>query len=825
VDAIPGSAGGAAGPSQPGGAVPERPEPGAGLGTDSVSADGDPIEAALAELLAGEASELEGGLEALCRARPEWSSALRRRAERLRALGLWPADGAGGQASGSVRILGDFELIEVLGSGGMGIVYRARQRSLEREVAVKVVRPEYLLFPGSRERFRREIDVIARLKHPSIVPVYACGEAGGVPYFAMELVEGRSLAQILGAWQGREPGRLSGADLARETAGTGAAPGLHGAQLAKPWWRLALELAREVAQGLAHAHASGAIHRDIKPSNILVTRGGRARLFDFGLTSTAGAEPITHSGSQPGTLPYMSPEQLRGEPLDARSDLYSLGATLYELLGLRRAFEAPTGLGLVAQIEAGAAPPLHKRCPHLSRAVSDLVAVAMEPRRERRYQSAEALVEDLTRALEGRPLLARPPGPLGRAWSYGRRHPALAAAAGSLLLLVGGLPTGLYWQSREHASELAASLVSERSARTQAQALSLALGERTADLSASLERESAALGSAQAALSDAEMALGFLCNLVLEAAPERLGGQPFDLDRLLHTALEGAHQLAERPGVQARFLLCLGDVFVSLSDLEPAEVALRQALAIERRVSGGASAWGLRTLNSLATALQRQGRGDEALPLFEEALAGQRALRGERHLATAAALNNLAGAELAGGRLEGAIEHFEAAARCYAGLEPAEALYSAIARANLAYALRRAGALERIPAALAEAEGELERAAGAEPLVLARARNVLASVWLDQGEPARGLLLLEPAIQTFAARLPGPDPYWAAACFNRGSARLALGDPAAALPDLEAAVAQSAALGQALTPDGQRYRAKLEACSAALASPGRAGER
>lgn len=796
--------------SSRGALAPDGPLP------DEGSAPLGPLEAALAELLAGEARDLEPGLEALCRTRPQWAPELHRRVDRLRALGLWPA----APAAGSARILGDFELLEVLGSGGMGIVYRARQRSLEREVAVKVVRPEYLLFPGSRERFRREIDVIARLKHPSIVPVYACGEAGGVPYFAMELVEGRSLAQILGSWQGREPGGLSGADLAQAIAGGPAVlgpTGLEQARLQQPWWRLALELAREVAEGLAHAHESGAIHRDIKPSNILVTRGGRARLFDFGLTSTAGAEPITHSGSQLGTLPYMSPEQLRGEPLDGRSDLYSLGATLYELLGLRRAFDAPTGLGLAAQIEAGAAPPLHRLCPYLPRAVCDLVAVAMEPRRERRYQSAAALIEDLSRALAGRPLLARPPGPLGRAWSYARRHPARAAAAGSLLLLVGGLPTGLYWQSRRHAGELAGTLASERLARGEAQALSAALGERTADLSAALERESAALGSAQAALSDAEMALGFLCNLVLEASPERLGGKPFDLERLLHTALEGSGELAERPGVQARFLLCLGDVFISLSDLQPAEAALRQALEIERNISGGASAWSLRTLNSLATALQRRGQSVEALPLFEEALAGQRTLRGERHLATAAALNNLAAAELAAGRLDGAIEHFEAAARCYAGLVPAEALYGAIARANLAYALRRAGVTERIPAALAEAEAELERAAGAEPLGLARAQNVLASVWLEQGEPARGLALLEPALETFAARLPGPDPYWAAACFNRGSARLALGDPAAALPDLEAAMAQSAALGQAETPDGRRYRAKLEACGAALA--------
>jgi serine/threonine protein kinase len=782
----------------------------------------EPLEAALAELLDGEPAGLEARFLALCAAQPHWRAELERRAGNLRQLGLWPAP----PPLAPLEPLGDFEPIEVLGSGGMGIVYRARQRSLGRQVALKVVRPEYLPLPGSRERFRREADVIARLKHPGIVPVYAYGEARGVPYFAMELVEGLSLAELLRAWKGRDSAALSGRDLAALLPNSGPAPNSDQApRLRLPWWRLALELVRDVARALDHAHGAGAIHRDIKPSNILVTLDGQARLLDFGLTSTASAEPITRSGSQPGTLPYMSPEQLRGEALDGRSDLYSLGVALYELLSLKRPFEAPTSLGLQALIEAGTAPALRRLCPTLPRAVSDLVSVAMETRRERRYQSAAALEEDLTRALEGRALLARPPGALMRSLGYARRHPARVLAAGSLLLLISGLPTGLFLQSQAHGRRLSASLANERVARAEAQALSRELSENAAALSSSLERETAALQSAEGALADAESALGFLCNLVLEAAPERLKGAEFSLDNLLHTALDGAHNLAERPGVQARFLLCLGDVFLSLSDFEEAEQALRQALEIEFSHSGKNSAWSLRTLNSLATAKQRQGRPEEALPLFEQALQGQRALRGERHLATAAALNNLASAALAAGQLPRAIEHFEAAARCYAELVPVEALYSAIARANLAYALTRAGQSERIPAALSAAEADLARASGAEPLGLARAQNVLASVWLDQAEPARALPLLDAALATFAAHLPGPDLYWAAAHFNRGSAHLALANPNAALPDLEAAMAQSTALGQADSPDGRRYQVKLSACRSALGLPSSASPR
>lgn len=772
------------------------------------------IEAALAELLTGEADDLERQLQTLLAAQPSWRSELERRVANLRALGLWPASAA---VLGNGP-LGDFEPIEVIGSGGMGIVYRARQLSLGREVALKVVRPEYLLFPGSRERFRREADVIARLKHPGIVPVYAYGEVGGVPHFAMELVEGLSLAELLGAWKGRSPAALHGRDLEALLPARQRSPSADAqARLGLPWWRLALELARDVALALEHAHASGVIHRDIKPSNILVTTEGRARLLDFGLTSTASGEPITRTGSQPGTLPYMSPEQLHGETLDGRSDLYSLGVALYELLSLRRPFDSPTSLGLQAQIEAGAAPRLLHLCPHLPRAVGDVVSVAMDYRRERRYQGAAALAEDLTRALDGRPLLARPPGPLGRAIGYARRHPARAIALGSALALVSVLPTGLYLQSQSHGRELAQSLANERAARADAQALAAELNTRSEALALALERETGALVAAEAALADAETALAFLCNLVLEGAPERLQGEPFSLDRLLRRALDGAHNLADRPGVHSRFLLCLGDVFLSLNNWSEAESALRQALEIERRVSGRNSAWSLRTLNSLATALQRQGRVHEALPLFEEALNGQRELRGELHLGTAAAHNNLASAALSAGEFARAIEHFGAAARSYAEIEPAEPLYSAIARANLTYTLARAGQTDRIPAALADAEAELARAEGAEPLLLARAQNLIASIWLDQGEPARALVLLEAANATFAATLPGPDLHWAAARFNRGSARLALQDANAALPDLEAAVAQSEALGQSDHPDGQRYRAKLTTCRTALA--------
>jgi serine/threonine protein kinase/formylglycine-generating enzyme required for sulfatase activity len=334
--------------------------------------------------------------------------------------------------------LGDFRLLHALGGGGMGVVYLARQESLDRHVAVKIVRPEQMYFPGALQRFRREVDAVSRLQHPGIVSIHSVGEEDGLPYFAMEHVEGWTLSKVLRRFAGRSPDQLQGADLAQVIASHQVVTS--GRVFSGNWAEAGLRLVLEVAEALAHAHSRGILHRDVKPSNIMLTASGRVVLLDFGLARPEGAVTMTRPGSQPGSLPYMSPEQLLdSQDLDDRSDVYSLGVVLYEFLTLCYPFESGSSEQARERILEGRPASLRKHNAAISWDAETVCLTAMDRDPARRYVSAAAMAEDLRSVLELRPIQARRPGLALRCRRWVQRHPTRTAASLVGLLFVAGL--------------------------------------------------------------------------------------------------------------------------------------------------------------------------------------------------------------------------------------------------------------------------------------------------------------------------------------------------------------------------------------------------
>ena len=298
-----------------------------------------------------------------------------------------------------------YEVLEELDRGGMGVVYRARQIKLNRFVALKMILAGSHAGPRELIRFRIEAEAVARLQHPNVVQIYEVGELDGRPFLSLEFVDGGSLAKKLKA------GPLS--------------------------LPQAAELIETLARAMHYAHQRGILHRDLKPANVLLTAGGTPKITDFGLAKQLdSAADNTQSGAILGTPSYMVPEQAGGKRKEVgpATDVYALSAVLYELLTGRPPFLAETPLETVLQVISEEPPPPRRLRPHVPRALETICLKGLEKEPRRRYASALELAEDLERYRAGEPILARPPGPLGRLERWERRRPALAATLAALLV-------------------------------------------------------------------------------------------------------------------------------------------------------------------------------------------------------------------------------------------------------------------------------------------------------------------------------------------------------------------------------------------------------
>jgi serine/threonine protein kinase/Tfp pilus assembly protein PilF len=417
------------------------------------------------------------------------------------------------------RVLGDYRILREIGRGGMGVVYEAEQRSLNRRVALKVLPMSAALDGRQFQRFQLEAQAAACLHHNNIVPVFAVGIEGGMPYYAMQFIEGRSLADVnaeLRRAEGLDPAvrpndgaapriadvtttalarsLLAGDTGPRHATGSGevvetearaarpppgvppataAAPveirvhpessaGIAARTSAKPgssthtraYAHTVAGLGLQAAEALDHAHTRGVLHRDIKPGNLLLDADGRLWVADFGLAQIQGNHGLTLTGDVLGTLRYMSPEQAlaRRVVIDGRTDIYSLGVTLYELLTLRPAVDGEDRAEILRRIADREPPAPSASNPAVPRDLETVVRKAMAKEPSERYATAKELADDLRRFLDSRPIAARPPSLADRVAKWARRHSAgVVTAAVFLGLAVLGLGVSTFLVNRERA--------------------------------------------------------------------------------------------------------------------------------------------------------------------------------------------------------------------------------------------------------------------------------------------------------------------------------------------------------------------------------------
>jgi tetratricopeptide (TPR) repeat protein/tRNA A-37 threonylcarbamoyl transferase component Bud32 len=501
----------------------------------------------------------------------------------------------------SVRYFGDYEVQKELGRGGMGVVYKARQVSLNRPVALKMIKAGALADDAELRRFRNEAEAVALLDHAGIVPVYEVGEHDGQNYFSMKLVEGGNLADQLLTFQ------------------------------ANP--RAAATLLAETAEAVHHAHMRGILHRDLKPANILVDAEGHPHVTDFGLAKVIESDiELTQTGAIMGTPAYMSPEQANGRrgTITTATDVYGLGAILYALLTAKAPFRGDSVMETLDAVRTCLPEPPKSLNAGTPRDLETICLKCLEKDPRRRYASAQALADDLHAWLESRPISARRVGAAERAWLWCGRKPVVAALAAAVLLaVVAGTAAVIVVQTRANRA------LAKQNRALESTNINLAEQRRRADgqRSRAETRETQAIEAVKrfgdAVANERELKN----NPALEVLRKRLLKEPLAFLKDLRSRLQAEHDTNPDSLTRLAFACeSLGRLTNQIGDKEDALVAYWEALVIWQRLTDAdpSVAWRRRALagahESIGNLLKEIGRGAEALKSFEAGLEVRRKL-------------------------------------------------------------------------------------------------------------------------------------------------------------------------------------------------------